>query len=283
MNWKKFISVAFISAALVFLIAPVGGYLGHNYKFGVAAICYCILTVVALTKNHGLHRSWVISAIVLPVILIYAPIHVNNFSQTLLSFPSFVAHYLGVLAGLLVFGTRVTRLKIFISGILVLFSFWVGFEGYSFWLNRVNYGTFSGRVSKTVMPFKFYTADGRLISNSDFRSKLVVLDFWNTGCGVCFEKFPKLETASNRFRKNESVSFYSVNIPLKRDSAGYARQVWKDLSYTVPGLFADDPRLQEHFGVRVYPTTLIVKDGINVIYKGTIEGVEKVLEEELEL
>lgn len=47
--------------------------------------------------------------------------------------------------------------------------------------------------------------------------------------------------------------------------------------------FANDSQIQDHFGVRVYPTTLIIKDGTNVIYQGDIEGVEKVLENELDL
>lgn len=237
MTWKKFTSIALISTALLFLIVPVGGYPGHHYKFAVAAMCYCILTVVLLRKNDGQDRLWVISAIVLPLILIYSPIHFNKFSQTLFSLPSFIAHFLGVFVGLLIFILRVTRLKILISGILLFFSLWVAIDGYSMWLFKINYGTFSGRVSKTVRPFEFYTMNGKLISNKEFKSKLVVLDFWNTGCGVCFEKFPKLETASNRFRKNGSVGFYAVNIPLKRDSAGYAKRVWEDLPYTVPGLF----------------------------------------------
>jgi len=283
MTFKSFITTVLISSVLLLMIAPIGGYWGHNFKFAAAAVLYCLLTVVLLTRIANQNRFWVVFSIVLPVLLIYSPIHFNRFSDTLLSLPSFIAHLIGISVGVLIVTIGNTRVKIFIGSILLVVSFWVAIEGYSMWLNKVNFGSFTGRVSKTVRPFKLYNIEGRVVSDTDFKNKLVVLDFWNTACGVCFEKFPKLENVSNRFQKNTAVDFYSVNIPLKRDSSGYAKRVWDSLPYTVHGLFTNNSQMEKHFGVRVYPTTLIIKNGINVIYQGDIEGVEEVLEKELEL
>lgn len=46
---------------------------------------------------------------------------------------------------------------------------------------------------------------------------LIVLDFWNTNCGVCYRKFPGFEALSKKYA-SQGVLFYSVHVPMPNES-----------------------------------------------------------------
>lgn len=283
MKLKPYIKPFLVSHILLLLIAPIGGVLGHHYKVAAAATLFCLLTVVLLAEKGNRNHFLVMLAIILPMLLIYAPLYIYRFQETLFSFPSFAAHFLGVAAGLAFTYSRHAILRIGIVAFVLLVAGWTISDGYSMWLNRVNFGSFTGKVSIPAKPFVVSNSNGQEMTNRDLRGKVVVFDFWNTGCGVCFEKFPVLEEIATRFQNHQGIEFYAVNIPLKRDKAGYSRKIWQDLRYTVPSLFAPNLQTAETFGITAYPTTLIIKDGTTIIYKGNIEGAEKILKAEAKL
>ena len=45
-------------------------------------------------------------------------------------------------------------------------------------------------------------------------NKIVVLDTWYVGCGVCFQKFPSFNEVSNRYARDTSLFIAALNIPL---------------------------------------------------------------------
>jgi thiol-disulfide isomerase/thioredoxin len=48
------------------------------------------------------------------------------------------------------------------------------------------------------------------ITNSDFKGKWVVLDFWNSHCGACVGSFPRMDSMSRKF--SGRVDFFLVGI-----------------------------------------------------------------------
>jgi thiol-disulfide isomerase/thioredoxin len=102
------------------------------------------------------------------------------------------------------------------------------------------------------------------------KSKIIVLDFWTTSCGICFKKFPDLEKYYLEFKNNPNVEFYSINVPLKRDEFSKVVKLVDDLNYEFPTLYATSIKEVENLGIYAYPHLLILKNG-KLRYDGRLE------------
>jgi thiol-disulfide isomerase/thioredoxin len=153
-------------------------------------------------------------------------------------------------------------------------SLWVTGSGYDSWANKAYYGSYSGVVNEEIAPFTLVTADGQTVSSTSMKGKYVVFDFWNTGCGVCFRKFPQLQQYHTQYQQNPKVKFFAVNIPLSRDTPGDATDIIASKGYTFPTLFAEDQSLASLFKVSSYPTVVIMDPSQHVIYRGMLDGID---------
>ena len=137
-----------------------------------------------------------------------------------------------------------------------------------------------GKVQYTL-PVKFEAYDARqdLITNSSFQNKVVLLDFWYTGCGACFEKFPQVQAAYDRYENDPSVAIFAVDVPIEEDTPGQAFQVIKDEGYSFPVVIVKDEELPKKFGVKYYPTTFVIDRSGQIVFKGDIAGAVKMVEE----
>ena len=102
-------------------------------------------------------------------------------------------------------------------------------------------------------------------SLSDFRGKVVFLNFWATWCGPCRFEMPSMERLYQRF-KDAGLEIVAVN--LQEDRSSVQRFVDEyDLSFTV--LLDTTGRVGATYGARSIPTTYIV-DREGFVLAGTI-------------
>ncbi len=75
--------------------------------------------------------------------------------------------------------------------------------------------------------------NGKEIKLSDFRGKLVVMDFWSTTCGVCIASFPEFREAEKHYRDNDGVVFLTVTTDQVNN-----REKWEKVvkEKSVPGI-----------------------------------------------
>jgi thiol-disulfide isomerase/thioredoxin len=59
--------------------------------------------------------------------------------------------------------------------------------------------------------FKFKDSTGAFVKLSDYKGKIIVLDFWATWCGPCVASFPMMQDAVNKFKKDSSVVFLFID------------------------------------------------------------------------
>ncbi|WP_105046332.1 TlpA family protein disulfide reductase [Polaribacter gangjinensis] len=106
------------------------------------------------------------------------------------------------------------------------------------------------------------------------QNKVIVLDFWTTSCGACFQQFPEFENIFKKYKNSTSVSLFAVNIPERRDTIGYAKTRIERYNYQFPVLFSDSDTIPKQLGFNKYPTQIILKNGI-IRFIGNLNMNEK--------
>lgn len=268
-----------ISIALFFALAPLGGrfggYGGHHVKFFFAAIGYCIAAYFFLKGLQSKkEKVWAMVILLAPVMFLTS-LHIVDFHSARISLPSTTAYYIGAFTGLLMHLSNRWVVRTLLAFLLVLSSGWMWHRGYDLWLHKINFGTFSGKLTESIQDYELYDNSGKRFTANDFKEKLVLLDFWNTGCGVCFKKFPLVQEQYDLYKDRPDVAVYSVNIPIRRDTTGQAQAVFKKRGHTFPTLFASDKKTADLFGVHTYPTVVVLENGVKVLYRGRIEGASE--------
>lgn len=99
--------------------------------------------------------------------------------------------------------------------------------------------------------------------------KVVVLDFWNNGCGMCFKKFPKFGELTEKYIGQHNVKFFAVNILHKEEDLNTGIKLFNRINRGFPSLymFEDEAKV---FDIKGYPTTIVIEGG-KITYRGNIE------------
>lgn len=66
--------------------------------------------------------------------------------------------------------------------------------------------------------FSGNTPDGKKISLSDLKGKIVYVDVWATWCGPCVAEMPHMRKLQDRFSKNEEVAFVLISVDEKEEA-----------------------------------------------------------------
>jgi len=115
-----------------------------------------------------------------------------------------------------------------------------------------------GPVSEGPAPdFALASIHGDQVRLSDFgEDDVVVLNFWFTTCGPCRHEIPEL-TKFHEAHPDVPLLGISVDALPLAQLAGRA----KKLGITYPVLHDADSGVAGDFGVRIFPTTIVVKGG----------------------
>lgn len=134
----------------------------------------------------------------------------------------------------------------------------------------------SPNVGESAPDFTKTDTAGRAISLSQFRGKVVLIDFWATWCGPCISAFPDLQARWNRFKGRD---FMVLGISLDSDPGAWRtflrdnRVEWANVLDTRPDA------VYSRYQVTAIPMTyLIGRDGKVIAAANYIENIDDLIE-----
>ncbi len=115
---------------------------------------------------------------------------------------------------------------------------------------------------KTVQPFQLTGINGESINISDYKDKVVVLDFWFTGCNGCIQMAKILKIVKERLADDEEIVFMSVSIDKDKEtwlkSVAEEKYTHAEFINVYTGGKAMDHPLIKRYTVSAYPRVIII-------------------------
>jgi len=119
---------------------------------------------------------------------------------------------------------------------------------------------------------------------SDYRGKIVLLDFWATWCGPCISTFPRLRKWQKKYRDKGfeivGVTKYYGQADGKRmtpvQELDYIDRFAKKYKLNYPIAIAERGEDSKKYGINAYPTTLLLDRNGIVRYIGIGAGSEEI-------
>lgn len=103
---------------------------------------------------------------------------------------------------------------------------------------------------------------GRSVRLSDYKGKIVVLNFWASWCPPCKAEMPHMQKLYDAYR-NEEVVLLSVNMTTTESNSDAAWTFAKKKGITFPIVLDEEGAAMKAYNIRTYPTTVFVaSDGI---------------------
>lgn len=143
---------------------------------------------------------------------------------------------------------------------------------------------FAGPFSATAgTPAKDFSLPGIKdeIRLSDYRGKVVLLDFWASWCGPCRESFPWMNTMRERYEK-QGLTIVAVNLDKDR---GLADRFVDETQATFALAFDPSGKTAEDYDVEVMPSSYLIDRDGNVVsrhrgfHRGDTSDMEAAIQE----
>jgi cytochrome c biogenesis protein CcdA/peroxiredoxin len=102
--------------------------------------------------------------------------------------------------------------------------------------------------------FQAVNDKGETVKLSDYRGKVVILNFWATWCGPCRVEMPEFEKAYQT-QAEKGFVVLAVN---NRETTDKVTAFRKDMELTFPIIMDENGDLQTKYSVQGYPTTYVI-------------------------
>ena len=129
-------------------------------------------------------------------------------------------------------------------------------------------------VDEPAFAFSLRNMDGKMVSLSDMKGKVVVLDFWATWCGPCIKSMPAMQTAANHYKKDPNVEFLFIDTGEKiEDYESAVKKLLAENNYDFHVLYdVRDPETKKcpvatGYAIKGIPTKLVIDGKGRVRYR----------------
>jgi len=125
----------------------------------------------------------------------------------------------------------------------------------SFVSGNVNNSELNNFINEQKAPsFTLTDINNKKVSLSDFKGKVIILDFWATWCPPCRESIPDLIELQDKY-KNKLVV---IGISLDRETKPNVKEFVKDKGINYKILYATPEVVQAYGNINAIPTSFII-------------------------
>jgi cytochrome c biogenesis protein CcmG/thiol:disulfide interchange protein DsbE len=128
--------------------------------------------------------------------------------------------------------------------------------------------------AKPAPDFSLKDASGKTVHLSDYKGKVVLLDFWATWCGPCKIEIPWFMDFEKQFKDQ---GFAVVGVSMDEDGWGAINPYVRDMKMNYRVLLGNDDVSTAYGGLDSLPTTLLIgrDGGIASVHVGVSMGKEE--------
>lgn len=117
---------------------------------------------------------------------------------------------------------------------------------------------------KKAPDFTLVNVAGKNVSLSDYKGKVVILDFWATWCAPCRKGIPDLISLQKEYK--DKVAVIGISLDRENTIAAVPDFVNK-MGINYPVVYFNDQVINDFGGVSAIPTTFIIDQHGNIVKK----------------
>lgn len=157
----------------------------------------------------------------------------------------------------------------FTNKLVLIITLFIGFSSQHV-TAKVSVGDSAPEI--TLPSFK----DGTSVSLSDYKGKVVYVDFWASWCKPCLESFPALKAIHKKYHA-EGFEILAVNVDMKKHLAS---EFLAKHPPTYASVHDEKMKVSRAYKINVMPTGFFIdrKGVIRYIHRGFVPGDEKSIE-----
>lgn len=120
-------------------------------------------------------------------------------------------------------------------------------------------------AGKPAIDFTYPDRNGKMVSLSDFKGKVVVVDVWATWCTPCKAEIPHLKKLEKEFEGNTDIVFMGVSVDKAKDKEKWKKML-DDQQMVGVQLFADGfSKIAQDYQISAIPRFMVFDKKGNIV------------------
>lgn len=119
-------------------------------------------------------------------------------------------------------------------------------------------------LNQNAPDFVLPTLEGKSLRLSDFKDKVIILDFWATHCPPCRQEIPDFIKLYNKYRDK---GLAIIGISLDRGNIEELKRFCRNERVNYRIAIGNDEVIESYGGIRYIPTTFIIDKDKNIVKK----------------